>query len=346
MWGKVKITRCRYRCTSCGSSLSCWLDRSLDESGCLPEVLLRAHEASLLLPYRQASKWLEKWGVKLSPSKVRHLSEKMNEEMHKQGSILLGALADQPLVEAVGKPRRWIIEIDGKFVPVRIKKAIEWREVKSVVLYPMVSPSERYYSSYLGKVEIFSPRVHGLLRHAGIAQEDKLIGVSDGAKWIEGIMEEVGVVQHILDVYHAGSYFEVLLKGLGWEEEACEQERRSLLCGEINIGKWLEKYANSKSEDLSTEAKAAFSYLYSQAQKGHTAYPEFRDKGYEVIGSGQIEGANKAVIGARLNISGANWSEQGASNMAFARSEYYSYRSVTNFSLLRHTAFPSAYDFS
>ena len=92
---------------------------------------------------------------------------------------------------------------------------------ESVVLYPMVSPSERYYSSYLGKVEIFSPRVHGLLRHAGIAQEDKLIGVSDGAKWIEGIMEEVGVVvQHILDVYHAGSYFEVLLKGLGWEEEA------------------------------------------------------------------------------------------------------------------------------
>lgn len=68
LWGECQAVRCRYRCRGCGSSSSRWLDESLDESGCLPEVLVRAHELATLLPYRQTSKVLARWGVELGKS--------------------------------------------------------------------------------------------------------------------------------------------------------------------------------------------------------------------------------------------------------------------------------------
>ena len=44
-------------------------------------------------------------------------------------------------------------------------------------------------------------------------------------------------------------------------------------------------------------------------------YPSFRARGFP-IGSGQVEGMNKSVIGNRLKRSGMQWSREGAARMA------------------------------
>ena len=44
-----------------------------------------------------------------------------------------------------------------------------------------------------------------LLRHAGVYQEDILVGVSDGAKWIEGLMGDLGAYA-CLSVHLRSSY--------------------------------------------------------------------------------------------------------------------------------------------
>lgn len=344
LWGKVKALRCRYRCRKCSYSHSAWLDDSLDESGCLPEVLARAHDATTLLSYRQASSLLGKWGLNLSKSGLCNLSTKLNDSSHQQGTQQLLALAERPLAAPVLSTKRWVIECDGKFVPIWSEaKLLEWREVKSAVLYPMKSPGERYYLSHLGNAESFSARVHGLLRHAGVTQQDQVLGVSDGALWIAELMGDLGVHRHILDVYHTSTYLETLMHALGWTEAERETERRSLLRGEIDVQSWLNLYLPSQLDtaELDESAQKALAYLTKQALLGHTCYPEFRAEGIEVIGSGQIEGANKSVIGGRLNISGAHWRETGGRGMAFVRGEYFSHRPVTDFHTIRQQAFSS-----
>lgn len=54
-------------------------------------------------------------------------------------------------------PVTWMLEIDGSLVPTRVigqdKKArVEYREVKTVVLYQKNTPSERYHFEYFKEV--------------------------------------------------------------------------------------------------------------------------------------------------------------------------------------------------
>jgi hypothetical protein len=47
--------------------------------------------------------------------------------------------------------------------------------------------------------------------------------------------------------------------------------------------------------------------LENQAALDHTTYPKLKQEGIQVIASGQVEGANRAVFSHRLKLSGARW---------------------------------------
>ncbi|MBS3967327.1 MAG: hypothetical protein KGZ60_08765 [Truepera sp.] len=51
-------------------------------------------------------------------------------------------------------------------------------------------------------------------------QDDVLIGVGDGATWIDQLFDCLGVEQRILDVYHASLYLEQVLA-------SCDPSRRT-----------------------------------------------------------------------------------------------------------------------
>ena len=353
LWeGEVAVWRGRYRCRSCGYSIQGYADPDLIERGFLPLTLERALEVGKLLPYRQGSDLLERWGVRLSKTRagprgavllktrLARLDERFNTVQAAQGLAHLQTLAEHPLARRQDRSRTWILEMDGKFVPVHTAQGRVYQEVKTAVLYKMRCPNERYYFSSLERVEGFSRGVHGLLRHAGVYQEDILVGVSDGAKWIEGLMGDLGVQQHILDVFHASTYLETVMLALRWDDPKRMTTRQSLLRGQLNVQTWLNLLPTQTFSDETV--RKAVQYLQQQSLLGHTDYPAFRARGLEVIGSGQIEGANKAVIGARLNVCGAHWTVLGANDMVFARAERVSERPITHFHTIRQLAFGQA----
>jgi hypothetical protein len=169
-----------------------------------------------------------------------------------------------------------------------------------------------------------------------------------------GSLGELGVDKHILDVYHAASYFETLLLGLGWSETQRQTERGKLLRGEFNMQTWLNwNLVPSARERITTCGalpassggqrfpKEALAYLENQALLGRMQYLDFKANGFEVIGSGEIEGVNKSVLASRLRIGGARWG-CGGDGKAFARGMSASVRRVMDFDSVRLTAFPKA----
>ncbi|GIW31746.1 MAG: hypothetical protein KatS3mg071_1920 [Meiothermus sp.] len=68
-------------------------------------------------------------------------------------------------------------------------------------------------------------------------------------------------------------------------------------------------------------------------------YPAYRARGWP-IGSGQVEGMNKHVIGARMKRSGMQWSRPGASRTAAHRAQLCSSRPLVAFDTPRWEAFP------
>lgn len=316
----------------------------MDESGCLPSVLARVEEASTLLPYRQAAHLLASWGVSISSSQAQRVGVQLETNNRILARETLSLQAEQPLARTDRQARRFVIEVDGVIVPTLNPDkpgVVDWREVKVAVLYRMLNPWGRFVVTHLGNASEFAPLVHGLLRHAGFTQADQLIGVSDGAVWIANLFGDLGVHRHILDVYHTSEYLEKLMLGLGWDELRRSTTRASLLRGEVDVRTWLNLNVLTPL-GLTGEARVAFGYLERQAELDHTRYPAFKAEGIEVIGSGQVEGANKSLVGARLKVSGAQWSESGANGKAFARAEYFAERSVVKFDVVRLSAFPQA----
>jgi hypothetical protein len=341
LWGKVSQARWRYRCKDCGKSVSLYEDESLDESGCLPEVLVRLQESTTLLSYRQAEYWLERWGVTTSKSQLHALSQQLETTQHQEVSRQLQRQADQALPRSKSKGKRYSVEIDGVLVPTLTEaRQLEWRELKVALLYPMRNPYKRWYCCHLGSSNEFAPLLHGLLREAGLNQADELIGISDGALWIAELMGDLGVHRHILDVFHASSYLETLMLALGWDESLRSHTRQDLLRGNLDVQRWLNTLSPSERTTLDDDAQKALRYLEKQAALDHTTYPKFKDEGIEVIGSGQVEGANKAVFSQRLKLSGARWLPTLANAKALARAEFYANQPIAEFHYIRKRAFP------
>ena len=342
LWGKVSQVRWQYRCGECGKSVSLYEDTSLDESGCLPEVLERLQESTILLSYRQAEDWLARWGVNISKSQLHALSQQLETTQHQEVSQQLQTQAGQALERSKDIGKRYIIEIDGVLVPTLIDtNQLEWRELKVAVLYPMRNPYKRWYCCHLGTASEFAPLVHGLLRQAGLTQTDELIGLSDGALWIAELMGDLGVHRHILDVFHASTYLETLMLALGWDEALRTHTRQDLLRGNLDVQCWLNRLSPTERTTLNDEALKALRYLEKQAALDHTTYPKFKQEGIDVIGSGQVEGANKAVFSQRLKLSGARWLPNSANAKALARAEYYATQPIADFHHIRLLAFPN-----
>lgn len=87
----------------------------------------------------------------------------------------------------------------------------------------------------------------------------------------------------------------------------------------------------------SEEALGALQYL--EKRLNNMDYPSFKARGYP-IGSGQVEGMNKSVIGNRLKRSGMQWSREGAATMASLRAQSCSKHSLVDFDDLRQQAYP------
>jgi hypothetical protein len=174
-----------------------------------------------------------------------------------------------------------------------------------------------------------------------VQQHDTLIGRADGSAWLDNLFEDLGISIRILDVYHATLYLDKVMLALGWDEDKRTAERCSWLRGDINAKVWLNHYIPRDPEvwlAWSDQAQAALAYLDKRLDQMN--YFDFKELGYP-IGSGQIEGANKSVIAARMKRGGMRWSHEGINRMAILRSQQCSVKPFLDFHTTRLLAFAS-----
>lgn len=342
-WGKTKVAVQCWHCCDCGKKGHSLLP-GLDKSGLSPRTLERVLDLSVRLPYRESQAALVIQGIELEISHCERLTQRYGAVLYQQVCQDFEKFSEQPLAQdkhQTGEVQ--VIQADGVFVMEKdkpCKGSCEGREVKHVLVYPLENPKERH-SIACSDPELFQTFAHGLLRHAQVQQHDTLIGLADGSAWIDGLFEDLGIQVRILDVYHATLYLDKVMLALGWDEAKRLAERCSWLRGDINAKVWLNHYLPPDAALWLTwtdEAQAALAYLDKRLEQMN--YFDFKELGYP-IGSGQIEGANKSVIGARMKRGGMRWSHEGINRMALLRSQQCSAKPFLDFHTTRLLAFAS-----
>lgn len=337
-WGSVEVPLQRFEHRD-GTHCQLPFDPSLDASGWTPAALELLTKLSASSAFEEAREMLTAFGLlaPVSRAGLERLTKPYAAACRAEVRTQLEAKTFDLL--APGGGRRWVLEVDGVRVLGRAAAgACEGIEIKTAVLYPYCCPSQRWRLADVCEANAFTPLVAGLLREAGMRADDELIGVSDGAVWIELLFERLGATQ-VIDVYHACEYAEVVMLALGYDEAQRALERRTWCKGEVNVAPWLDEHLPEPEVWMSWSEEAQTALRYLEERKERMAYHDDRLCGWP-IGSGQIEGMNKSVIGKRMKLSGMQWSREGAGRMASLRAQRCSWQPVIKHHTLRRLAFP------
>ena len=340
-WGVVEVRVQRLKGRD-GKQSQMYQDACLDESGWSPEALGRLLDTAARLPFEEAAHLANRFGLTVSSSGLERLAQPYTAQCREVVSQVLSSTAQRMRGSAEIEPRPsrlMVLQLDGVYVLGRPEAGgCSGVEIKTAVLYPQASPGERWMLADVVGAEAFLASVAGLLARAGVTAQDTLLGLGDGASWIETIFDTLAAVR-ITDVFHSCAYLDIIMQALGWQEDERAFHRRCWCRGDVGARDWLQTHLPEPQVWLAwdDEAKGALRYLENRLD--NMDYLAFRNKAWP-IGSGQIEAMNKSVIGHRMKRSGMHWSRSGAAGMAALRAQVCAKHPLVDFHSLRQQAFP------
>jgi hypothetical protein len=178
------------------------------------------------------------------------------------------------------------------------------------------------------KKDRFQKRFRHWRRRLRLGSTGDISALGDGAKWIWNVVrEEFGKVRECLDIYHALEYLSKSGKVLYGEgtasyEQWREETKELLLSSDIEgIEKRIDDLLLVKRKKREKESlRRLKEYLSLHGER--LCYRERLLEG-RVIGSGQVEGACKNLIGRRLKQTGACWKVRRLNRMAILCSVRY-----------------------
>lgn len=279
-----------------------------------------------IVPFAQAATHLDTLlGVKVSPSRVRRLTE--------QAGACVQHWQDQqahPLAESspAGEvPARLAMATDGVLVPLRSK---EWAEVKMVTIGHVAQQTEKQpspghcehlsYCARLTDAETFGDLACGEIRRRGIDRAEQVAALQDGAEWIEHFVQgQRADAVRILDFAHAAQS----ISEIG---EVARTHGASLSAS------WLTEYLHTLKAQGPSSVLAALEQLctqfpapgmeeklnYLHKREAQMQYPVYQQAGWP-IGSGMAESGNTLVVQARLKGAGMHWDRQHVNPMLALR---------------------------
>ena len=270
------------------------------------------------LPFGQAVRLLEFfWGIVVSESSVRRQAGAAYvavQEAERQ-QIERGEVAVPP------GPEVQQLSLDGAMVPL---VGGNWGEVKTAVIGtvttrpsredPEVQTEDLSYFSRLAEVATFTQEVGGELALRGIQTAGTVVAVSDGAPWIQGVVDTyrrdaVRVLNfpHAVEHLHAASQ---ATWGMGSDQArtwTATQAHTLKHDDPEEVLAAVRQLPISDATDPGTAVAIRTSTLtYLSTRRDQIQYPTFRSLGYP-IGSGAVESANKLTVEARLKGSGMHW---------------------------------------
>lgn len=250
-------------------------------------------------------------------------------------------------------PKTAYLEMDGVFVMTREEDVsrrkpteagarggkgrrydMEGREVKNAILYTDTDCAaesdgrtcllDKRYVSHLGAWTDFARRVWPALIRERFDQADRLVVISDGARWIRALCEWLPIkTQMILDLFHVKHRIWEASRTLhGDDENAARQWAREQIArvesGEAKAVVESLRFLKLPREAAGKAVDELRTYLSNNLDR--MDYPTYRAQGLRV-GSGAVESANYHVTGGRLKLQGMRWSELGAADMALLRTD-------------------------
>lgn len=181
------------------------------------------------------------------------------------------------------------------------------------------APQTRIAFAAIEKSEDFGSRWKAWRKRLRLTDASGVTLLSDGAKWIwEEQIKHLSRAEGVLDVYHALEHVSDLGKALHADSTTAtawtDQARDILLSqGWTGIETWLAVGAAERSEAQQAAVTALRNYL--APHQYHLHYAQRLEEGRS-IGSGQIEGACKNLIGRRLKANAARWRVRRINRMA------------------------------
>lgn len=191
------------------------------------------------------------------------------------------------------------------------------------------SPHSRVAFAAIEKSDRFGARWGRWAQRLGIRDTREISVLADGAAWI---WEEVSVhfpeATGVLDIYHALEHITDVAKTLyGEETTRCERwigsVRSALLAGGWPAVRQRLRMAWQRTKKRSHRKLLQSLSRYLGKHPWHLGYAQRLAEGRS-IGSGQVEGACKHMIGRRLKQTGARWRVRRVNRMANLCSLLYS----------------------
>jgi chaperonin cofactor prefoldin len=177
--------------------------------------------------------------------------------------------------------------------------------------------------------DLFQKQVNAFRSRLRVGSTGDISALGDGAEWIWNIYSEVlGKVRECLDVFHALGHLSETGKALykeGSEDYKQWQEVTKWELLESGFEKIEKRLDTLEKETQGNDEQESLRKLrgYLENHRERLCYRERLAEG-RAIGSGQVEGACKSMIGRRLKQTGARWRVDRLNEMAVLCSVHYS----------------------
>lgn len=272
-----------------------------------------------------AEKLLEHYGVELSASTIRVLTQEHGRRLLDQQQHLLSELGPE-----AGCPQL-LTQMDGTMVPLvescenatdkRKSKSLLWGEARLCLAREVGSATPRLAAT-MAEAQQAGAVWLDCLKRAGGGSKTKIHCVGDGAPWIieqarQRFKEQAG---YLIDFYHVSEYLAgaaaVIAKAKA--ERWLEKQQRRLQDNRaaVIIEELLPYIESAGVKDEEAPVRRCHRYLTNHREQMN--YREALAAGLP-IGSGEIEGGHRWVVQARLKKAGAWWQRENAQKMLALR---------------------------
>jgi len=322
--GQVTYRRAYYHCGQCGCSC-CPFDQAAGVGKEQTSVLLTRAAAALAVhdPFSpSADLLLEVSGRRLSQRSIHRLTRRAGARAAEREKQLALRMAACQTVEALVRPRRLYVTVDGLIVHLDGG----WHEVKCVCCYWEDERGKRQSRRMvrLESAEQFAAFVWSLACQCGLDHADEVILLGDGAAWIwDHVASVLGErTIRITDWYHVMEHVWACgntLFGEGRDESKAWVKKMETLLWEGKSGEvlaLLEKEILPRRGAKREAIGSLQTYLKNQGKR--VDYRRFREMNLDV-GSGRVEATCKQAA-VRMKRCGMRWSREGAQSVLSLRS--------------------------
>ena len=274
---------------------------------------------------RATEKLLEHYGIELSASTVREITQQHGGRLLQQQQQLLTQLGPEAGFHQL------ITQTDGSMVPLvesapkasdrRKNKSLSWGEARLALARESNSVTPRLAVT-MQEAQAAGAVWLDCVKRAGGGTKTKIHCVGDGAPWIiEQARQRFGSQgSYLIDFYHVSEYVAAAgtviagAKAKAWLEK--QQSRLKDNRVAIVIEQLLPQIESAEIKDEEAPVRRCHRYLSNHREQMN--YKGAIEAGLP-IGSGEVEGGHRWVVQERLKKAGAWWKRENAKKMLALR---------------------------